>query len=99
MKFVHFPFCLISVYILRTSVFISHQRAAGMSWIVLLGLAVLHSVTVLAGRCEDCNTVVAGLQSAALSNESLAMQQGMIVNMICVDAGLGGPDDHPNCEK
>merc|ERR1719400_2375400 len=55
--------------------------------------------TVLGNRCEDCMTVVSGLQTAALSNESIAMQQGMIVNMICGDAGLGGPDDHPNCEK
>ena len=50
-------------------------------------------------RCEDCITVVAGLQDASLSNESLTMQQGMILQNICPDAGLGGPDDHPNCEK
>ena len=50
-------------------------------------------------RCEDCITVVAGLQDASLSNESLTMQQGMILQNICPDAGLGAPDDHPNCEK
>jgi len=50
-------------------------------------------------RCEDCITVVAGLQDASLSNESLTMQMGMILQNICPDADLGAPDDHPNCEK
>ena len=66
------------------------------------GLVVLSLVlpsTVLCGKCSDCLTVVSGLQQAALSPESLSMQQGMILSMICPDAGLGGPDDHPNCEK
>ena len=66
------------------------------------GLAVLVLLvpgSVLAGKCDDCLTVVAGLKEAALSEESLSMQQGMILSMICPDAGLGGPDDHPNCEK
>ena len=65
----------------------------------LLVLTLLVPSSVLAGKCSDCETVVAGLKEAALSEESLAMQQGMILSMICPDAGLGGPDDHPNCEK
>merc|ERR1719192_1092900 len=67
--------------------------------LLILVLSLSSSSAVLGDRCEDCNTVVTGLQSAALSNESIAMQQGMILSMICPDAGLGGPDDHPNCEK
>ena len=65
------------------------------------GLVVLSIIlpSVLSGKCEDCLTVVAGLKDAALSPESITMQQGMILSMICPDAGLGGPDDHPNCEK
>merc|ERR550517_1514924 len=70
-----------------------------LSPLLILVFSLSAPSTVLGERCEDCNTVVAGLQTAALSNESIAMQQGMIVNMICPDAGLGGPDDHPNCEK
>ena len=65
----------------------------------LLFLSLMVPSTVLCGKCEDCLNVVAGLQEAALSPESLTMQQGMILSMICPDAGLGGPDDHPNCEK
>ena len=34
-----------------------------------------------------------------LSASSLTTQMGMILDMICPEAGLGGPDDHPNCEK
>ena len=75
------------------------MTCSALSPLLILVFSLSAPSTVFGERCEDCNTVVAGLQSAALSNESLAMQQGMIVNMICCDAGLGGPDDHPNCEK
>ena len=67
--------------------------------LVLLTVTLLVPSSVLAGKCDDCVTVVAGLKEAALSEESLSMQQGMILSMICPEAGLGGPDDHPNCEK
>jgi len=66
------------------------------------GLAVLVLLvpgSVLAGKCDDCLTMVAGLREASVSELSLSYQQGMILSMICPDAGLGGPDDHPNCEK
>ena len=76
------------------------MRSVGMLWSVLyLTLTLILPSTVLCGKCDDCTTVVAGLQEASLSNLSISMQQGMIINMICPDADLGAPDDHPNCEK
>ena len=50
--------------------------------LLILVLNLSSTSAVLGDRCEDCNTVVTGLQSAALSNESIAMQQGMILSMV-----------------
>merc|ERR1719447_1149786 len=67
--------------------------------LLLLVLTIPQPSAVLCGECEDCNTLVAGLKAVALSQESIVTQQDIIKNTICPDAGLGSPDDHPNCEK
>jgi len=68
--------------------------------LLLLGLITVSGFgAVQDQRCDDCVTVMEGLLQASMSNESLTMQKGMILQNICPDAGLGAPEDHPNCEK
>merc|ERR1719500_1261761 len=74
-----------------------------MVTMLLMSLSLLTSLVSGYGvsgdeKCQDCVTIVTGLQAASMSNQSLTTQIGMILDMICPEAGLGGPDDHPNCE-